>query len=60
MNAEQLTRLFEPVAESLGLGKSTVSTEMQHIRACFREAEITSEEQQRQVLDAILLVPRAT
>lgn len=48
------------VAASLGLGKSTVNNEIQRIAACFREAEITSEEQLRQVLDAIQAVPRAS
>lgn len=48
------------VADSLGLGKSTVNNEIRRIAACFREAEITSEEQLRQVLDAIQAVPRAS
>ncbi len=48
------------VAESLGFGKSTVGNEIQRIAARFREAEITSEEQLRQVLDAMQAVPRTS
>lgn len=48
------------IAEALGLGKSTVHNEMQRILACFREVDVTGEQQLQQVLEAIESIREAS
>ena len=48
------------ISAALGIGKSTVSNEMQRILACFRDVDVTGEQQLQQVLEAIGSLRRAS